>query len=318
MSLIDIYHSSESARTDIPILTLGDRIYDLSTRALVVGILNRTPDSFYDAGETYELNALVDKAGVLVSEGTDVLEVGGVKAGIGDYVSVEEELDRVAPAVEELKKRFDIPIAVDTWRTKVVEEALKVGAVMANDISGFQDTGYLEAVSRAQGTVVATHIRLKPRVYDPEPVYDDVVKTVKQYLEVKVADALRAGISPDRIIIDPGLDLGKSTEHSISLLGASPLFAQMGYPLFLAASNKDFLGEFLGLGIDERGDATCSALSVGIILGCRVLRVHDVRSACMVRNTLERLVEPLSTTSVQAMSTTRSHGRGIRGVKIDE
>ncbi len=275
-------------------LALGDRVYGLSTRALIIGILNRTPDSFYDSGETYELNKLVDRAGVLVSEGADVLEVGGVKAGIGDDVSVDEELDRVIPAVGELAKRFDVPVGVDTWRTRVIEEALAAGAVMANDISGFQDPGYLEAVSLARGTVVATHIRLQPRVYDPDPIYDDVVETVKQYLEEKVADALRAGIPPDRIIIDPGLDLGKNTDHSLSLLGASPLFARMGYPLFLAASNKDFLGELLGLGINERGDATCSAVSIGITLGCRVLRVHDVRSACMVRNTLERLVKPLS------------------------
>ena len=275
-------------------LALGDRVYGLSTRALIIGILNRTPDSFYDSGETYELNKLVDRAGVLVSEGADVLEVGGVKAGIGDDVSVDEELDRVIPAVGELAKRFDVPVGVDTWRTRVIEEALAAGAVMANDISGFQDPGYLEAVSLARGTVVATHIRLQPSVYDPDPIYDDVVETVKQYLEEKVADALRAGIPPDRIIIDPGLDLGKNTDHSLSLLGASPLFARMGYPLFLAASNKDFLGELLGLGINERGDATCSAVSIGITLGCRVLRVHDVRSACMVRNTLERLVKPLS------------------------
>ena len=275
-------------------LALGDRVYGLSTRALIIGILNRTPDSFYDSGETYELNKLVDRAGVLVSEGADVLEVGGVKAGIGDDVSVDEELDRVIPAVGELAKRFDVPVGVDTWRTRVIEEALAAGAVMANDISGFQDPGYLEAVSLARGTVLATHIRLQPRVYDPDPIYDDVVETVKQYLEEKVADALRAGIPPDRIIIDPGLDLGKNTDHSLSLLGASPLFARMGYPLFLAASNKDFLGELLGLGINERGDATCSAVSIGITLGCRVLRVHDVRSACMVRNTLERLVKPLS------------------------
>ncbi|MCL4434421.1 MAG: dihydropteroate synthase [Actinobacteria bacterium] len=272
-------------------LSLGDRCYELSERVLVVGILNRTPDSFYDAGETYNLDALVRKALRLADEGADVLEVGGVKAGIGPEVSLDEELDRVMPAIEALHSRIDIPLGVDTWRAEVVKEALSSGAVLANDISGFKDPGYLAAVSRGGGSVVAAHIRLGPRVFDPNPVYDDVVSTVKQYLEGKVAAASSAGITRDRIIIDPGLDLGKSTEQSLALLGASPEFAAMGYPVFLAASNKDFLGELLGLGVKERGDATCSALSVGVILGCRVLRVHDVKSACMIRDTLEALMK---------------------------
>ncbi len=272
-------------------LSLGDRCYDLSERALVVGILNRTPDSFYDAGETYRLDALVRKAYRLANDGADVLEVGGVKAGVGPEVSVDEELDRTIPAIEALHSRIDIPLGVDTWRAEVVEEALSSGAVLANDISGFKDPGYLATVSRGGGSVVATHIRLGPRVLDPDPVYDDVVSTVRQYLAGKVAMALDAGITRDRIIIDPGLDLGKSTEQSLALLGASPEFAAMGYPVFLAASNKDFLGELLGLGVKERGDATCSALSTGIILGCRVLRVHDVKSARMIRDTLEALMK---------------------------
>ncbi|MHB8263910.1 MAG: dihydropteroate synthase [Acidimicrobiales bacterium] len=275
-------------------LTLGNCSYDLSTRALVVGILNRTPDSFYDAGETYDLDMLIRRAEQLAEDGADVLEVGGVKAGTGPEVSVEEELDRVIPAIEALHSRLGTPLGVDTWRAKVVEEALSCGAVLANDISGFQDPGYLTAVSRGNGSVVATHIRLKPRVFDPVPVYDDVVSTVERYLAEKISMAIQAGIARDRIIIDPGLDLGKSMEHSLALLRASPGFAAMGYPLFLAVSNKDVLGELFGLGVKERGSATCSALAVGIILGCRVLRVHDVRSACMVRSTLEEIVrEPV-------------------------
>ncbi len=275
-------------------LTLGNCSYDLSVRALVVGILNRTPDSFYDAGETYDLDMLIRRAEQLAEDGADVLEVGGVKAGAGPEVSVQEELDRVIPAIEALHGRLGVLLGIDTWRAKVAEEALSAGAVLANDISGFQDPGYLAAVSRSNGSVVATHIRLKPRVFDPAPVYDDVVSTVKRYLEEKVSMAIHAGIARDRIIVDPGLDLGKSMEHSLALLGASPGFAAMGCPLFLAASNKDFLGELLHLGVKQRGNATCSVLAAGIILGCRVLRVHDVRSACMVRSTLEEIVrEPV-------------------------
>lgn len=267
-------------------LTLGDTTFDLTDRALVMGILNRTPDSFYDKGATYALDDLVRRAEFLVADGADLLDVGGVKAGPGPAVEEPEELDRVIPAIEALRARFDIPLSVDTWRASVAKEAYSVGAVVGNDISGFADPEYLSVAAAAGATVVATHIRLGPRIPDPEPVYDDVVGAVRAFLVERATRARAAGLPADRIILDAGLDLGKTAEQSLTLLRASDQLAALGYPLLLSASNKTFLGVVLGLEIGERGDASLAATSLGAALGCRIMRVHDVAAHRQVCDTL--------------------------------
>jgi dihydropteroate synthase len=266
-------------------LRLGDRVFDIEHRALVMGILNRTPDSFYDKGVTYALDDLVRRAGILVDQGADLLDVGGVKAGPGPEVGEQEELDRVIPAIEALADRFDIALSVDTWRASVARAAYRAGAVVGNDISGFADPDYLAAAAEHGATVVATHIRLGPRIPDPDPVYDDVVDAVRAFLVERAERALAAGLTPDRIIVDAGLDLGKTAEQSLVLLRASDQLAGLGYPLLLSASNKTFLGVMLGLEIGERREASVSATALGAVLGCRVMRVHEVgaqRQACDV------------------------------------
>jgi dihydropteroate synthase len=272
-------------------LDLGGRVYDVSSRALVMGILNRTPDSFYDKGATYGLDALLARAEQLVGEGADILDVGGVKAGPGPEVTEEEELDRVVPSIEALARRFDVPISVDTWRAGVAAAAYEVGAVMGNDISGFADPDYLAVAAKAQASVVATHIRLAPRVADPDPHYDDVVAEVAGFLSERAQRALAAGIPAERIVLDAGLDLGKTAHHSLDLLRGSPALAGLGYPLLLSASNKTFLGVLLDLAIDQRRTASLSAAALGVTLGCRVLRVHDVAGTCRVRDALAAVME---------------------------
>ena len=268
------------------LLTIGDRRYDLTERALLMGILNRTPDSFYDHGATYALDALLRRADDLVADGADLLDVGGVKAGPGPEVDEAEELDRVMPAVEALAARFDVPISVDTWRASVAKEAFGAGATVANDISGFADPDYLSVSAAAGATVVATHIRLAPRVRDPEPHYDDVVAEVSSFLLDRAGRALEAGISADRIVLDAGLDLGKTAAQSLTLLRASDRLAGLGYPLLLSASNKTFLGVVLDLAIDERRDASLAAAALGIGLGCRIVRIHDVAGHRQVRDVM--------------------------------
>jgi len=265
-------------------LDLGGQRYDLTHRGLVMGILNRTPDSFYDKGATYSLDALYTRAESLVADGADILDLGGVKAGPGPEVTEAEETDRVVPVVAGLAARFPTPISVDTWRASVARASYKEGALMGNDISGFADPDYLPAAAEYGAAVVATHIRLAPRVADPDPHYDDVVDEVSRFLMERVERAGHAGIPPERIVLDAGLDLGKTATQSLTLLRASSPLAALGYPLLLSASNKTFLGVTLDLGLAERGPASLGAAALGLAWGCRILRVHDVKGTCRVRD----------------------------------
>jgi dihydropteroate synthase len=279
------------ATTTTPVLELGRHHYDVSARALVMGILNRTPDSFFDKGATWAWDAFWARAEQIVAEGADVLDVGAVKAGPGPEVSEAEELDRLIPAVQGLVARFDLPVSADTWRASVAAEAFAAGAVVGNDISGFADPKYLEAAAAAGASVVATHIRLAPRVPDPEPLYGDLVGEVCAFLAERAGWALEAGIPAHRILVDAGLDLGKTAAQSVELLRASGTLAGLGYPVLLSASNKRFLGDLLGLEINERKDATTAAHALGISLGCRVVRAHDVVGTCRVRDILAAIME---------------------------
>ncbi|MGI8683958.1 MAG: dihydropteroate synthase [Acidimicrobiales bacterium] len=257
-------------------LRLGPRVFDVTTRALVMGILNRTTDSFFDRGAHFEMDRFLARAEQLVADGADLLDVGGVKAGPGPEVTAEEELDRVIPAVEALAARFDVAVSVDTWRAEVARAAFAAGACVGNDISGFADPDYLSTAAQAGAGVVATHIRLLPRIPDPRPRYDDVVATVCDELVGLARRAEDAGIPADRVIVDAGLDLGKTAEQSLLLLRASDRLAALGWPLLLSASNKTFLGAFLNLDIDNRREASLSATALGVTLGSRVIRAHDV------------------------------------------
>jgi dihydropteroate synthase len=267
-------------------LALGPTRFDVTHRAVVMGILNRTPDSFYDGGEYFAFDDFLGKAEQLVADGADLLDVGGVKAGPGEDVTEAEELDRVVPAVEALHTRFDVPLSVDTWRASVARACFAAGAVVGNDISGFADPDYLSVCAAAGASVVATHIRLAPRVADPDPHYDDLVGEVVAYLGDRAARAEAAGIPAERIMVDAGLDLGKSPEQSLELLRSSDTLAGLGYPVLLSASNKRFLWTLLDVDRTSAGEGTVAAHALGITLGCRVLRAHDVRAARRVADSL--------------------------------
>ena len=272
-------------------LALGERRFDISHRAVVMGILNRTPDSFYDKGSYYEFDDFLRKAEQLVADGADFLDVGGVKAGPGEEVTELEELDRVVPAVEALAARFDLPLSVDTWRASVARACYAAGAVVGNDISGFADPDYLAAAAEAGASVVATHIRLGPRIPDPEPRYDDVVRDVRAFLAERARRALDAGIPVERIMVDAGLDLGKTEPQSLELLRASDSLVSLGFPVFLSASNKRFLWHRLGVDVTQAADGTIAAHALGIALGCRVLRSHDVQASRRTADTMAAILE---------------------------
>jgi dihydropteroate synthase len=270
---------------------LGDRVHDLTSRTLVMGILNRTPDSFYDQGETFALDAFLRRADAMVADGADILDVGGVKAGPGPEVTEDEELERVVEPIAELRARFDIAISCDTWRSAVLDAACDAGAVVGNDISGFGDPDYVRVAAKHGASVVATHIRLRPRVADPDPRYDDLVGDVRAFLLDRAARAESAGLAREQVAIDAGLDLGKTAVQSACLLRASSVLAELGYPLLLSASNKRFLGDLLALDLDDRRHASLAAVAYGVAHGCRIVRVHDVRGSVHVCRMMQAMLE---------------------------
>jgi dihydropteroate synthase len=273
-----------------PTLRLGERTIDVRRRVVVMGILNRTPDSFYDGGATWDFDEFVRRAEQLAADGADLLDIGGVKAGPGPEVDEAEELDRVVPAVVALKARLDVPLSVDTWRASVLDAACAAGAVVGNDISGFDDPDYLRVAAKHDATVVATHIRLRPRVPDPDPQYDDLVAEVTAFLRDRAERAEAVGLRPEQIVLDAGLDLGKSPAQSAVLLRESAQHARLGFPLLLSASNKRFIGELLGREIDDRRAESLAAVAYGAIQGCRIMRVHDVKGTTRVCRTIEAVL----------------------------
>jgi dihydropteroate synthase len=255
-----------------------------------MGILNRTPDSFFDGGRYWAFDEFLRKAESLVDEGADFLDVGGVKAGPGPEVTPQEEIDRVVPAIEALRSRFDVPISVDTFRAAVLDEALAAGADVGNDISGFADPRYLTVAAAHGASVVATQVRIGPRIPDPEPIYDDVRTDVVAFLGRRAGMALDAGIPRERIMVDAGLDLGLTPAMSTELLRHSDDLVALGFPVFLSCSNKGFLGELAGTDVDDRREATLGAHALGIALGCRVLRAHDVRGNRRLADTMSAVL----------------------------
>jgi dihydropteroate synthase len=261
-------------------LLLSDRRFDLTRRALVMGVLNRTRDSFYDGGAYYRLDDLLRRAEELVRDGADLLDVGARPGGVGvREVGEAEETDLVTSTVEALHLRFDAPLSVDTRRASVAAAAFETGAVLGNDMSGFADPDYLPVAAAAGAAVVATHIRLPPGVPDPDPRYQDVVADVREALRKLAARAMATGIPGESILLDPGLDLGKTWQQSLTLLASTGDFAALGHPLLAAPSHKIFLGRLLGRPLKERGDATVAACALAVAAGAGVVRVHDVRGA---------------------------------------
>ncbi len=271
---------------------IGGKTYDLENRSLIAGILNRTKDSFYDKGAFYDFDKFLIHADSLVKDGADILDIGGVKAGSGSPISEAEELERVIPAVESIKKRFDVIISVDTWNANVIREAFSKGALIGNDISGFSDPQYLVAAKDYDASVVLTHIRLRPRVDDPNPVYNDLIKDITEFFKAKLLEVDSVKIPRNKVVIDLGLDLGKTSEQSLMLLRNSAKFQrELKRPIYLSISMKGCLGELLNLEVNQRGPATISAITYGALNGCRIMRVHDVKAAKQALAIIDNLRE---------------------------
>jgi len=256
--------------------TIGRRAFDFDREVAVMAIINRTPDSFYDRGATWALDTAVDAADRALAEGADWLDVGGVKAGPGDEVTEAEELDRVLPTVEALRVRTDAVISVDTFRARVARRALAAGADVINDPSGLHDPEVADAVAEAGATLVVMHTGGPPRTRPHRPAYADVVAEVAAFLASRAAVARHRGVPMDRLIVDPGHDFHKNTFHSLELTRRLGELRALGYPLMVALSNKDFIGETLDLPLDDRLEGSLAAAVACVLNGANVVRVHEV------------------------------------------
>lgn len=245
---------------------------------VLMGIVNATPDSFSDSQGAKSVEALADRAHRLAAEGAGLIDVGG-ESGRTDRppVSVEVETARVVPLIERLAAD-GLEVSVDTWRAPVARAALEAGARTVNDVSGLSDLGVADACAGAGARLVITHTRVPPKVKG-FPHYDDVVADVREFLLERTAMALERGVGDAALILDPGLDLGKSPAESIELLRRLPELAELGRPLLVAASRKDFVGALTDRPPAGRDAGTLAALGFAVDGGAAILRVHDVAAA---------------------------------------
>ena len=261
----------------------------------IMAVINRTPDSFYDQGATYEQGAAIAAADSAVRAGAEILDVGGVKAGPGDEVTVAEEIRRVVPVVAALRERHPgVVLSVDTWRAPVGAAVAAVGADLLNDAWGGADPDLAHvAAEHGLGLVCAHAGGLAPRQRPHRPAHPGLAGAVISTLVAEAERALAAGVSPDRIVIDPAHDFGKNTWHSLELTRRTADLAATGWPVLVAVSNKDFVGEALGLGLTERGEGTLAVLAVCAWEGARMFRVHDVAAARDALAAVTRLREAI-------------------------
>ena len=258
-------------------LLLGNRDFGDDGTA-VMAIVNRTPDSFYDNGRTYDEAAALDRVAEVVAEGADVVDIGGVKAGYGDDVDVEEELRRTASFVERVRSAYpDLVISVDTWRAEVARELCRRGADLLNDTWAGADPDVAEVAAEFGVGLVCSHSGgLGPRT-DPHRVrYDDVVADVVTTVTALAERAVSLGVPRERILIDPTHDFGKNTYHSLELTRRLDELVATGWPVLVALSNKDFVGETLDLPTDQRVVGTLAATAVSAWHGARMFRAHQV------------------------------------------
>jgi len=272
-------------------IAMGPHRFDVTTRALVMGILNRTPDSFFDAGRYWQMDESLSRVEEMVAQGADIVDIGGVKAGPGEFVSEEQELDRVMPAVEAVAARFDVPISIDTWRGEVARAATTAGACVINDISGLMDDAMIPIAAETGAAVVVCHIQGRPRVANPDPHYGDLRREVMDFMWERIGACRAAGIGDERIILDHGLDLGKSAAQSVELLAHTRDLADTGLPVLLSASNKPFLGMLLDAPVDRRNPGSLATAAIAVHQGARIIRVHDVVGTVRVCATMAALLE---------------------------
>lgn len=261
-------------------------------RALVMAIVNRTPDSFYDGGSTFTDDAAMARIDTVIAEGADIVDIGGVKAGPGEEVDAAAETERVVPMIAWIRQRHpEVLISVDTWRSEVAAAACEAGADLINDTWAGADPELVAvAVDRGVGLVCSHTGGAVVRTRPHRVAYDDVVAEVAAELTASAQRAADAGVRRDGILIDPTHDFGKNTHHGLALLRRLDCLVDTGWPVLMALSNKDFIGETLGVALHERVAGTLAATALAAAAGARVFRVHEVADTRRVLDMVASIV----------------------------
>ena len=274
-----------------PVRTMGRRTFDFDHQIVAMGIVNRTPDSFFDEGSTFRFDEAVAAAISASNNGAGVVDIGGVPFSPDAPVVIEEvEIERVVPVVEAVAEASDIVISVDTFRPGVAARSIAAGASVINDTTGLQDPDLAAVVAAGRAAIVITHSLAEPRMPFPRPQYDDIAAEVKHFLIDRVQRAIDAGIPESKIILDPGHDLNKNTLHSLELTRRLTEIADIGLPVLAAVSNKDFIGEATGVPMPARMAPSIAAATVCALNGARILRMHDVTSTVAAARMVEAIL----------------------------
>ncbi len=253
-------------------MQIGNRIFDVADSTYIMGILNVTPDSFSDGGQYNHTDAALRHTEKMIAEGADLIDIGGESTRPGyKKITDDEEIERTAGIIELIKDRFDIPVSIDTYKSKVASAALQAGADMVNDIWGLKyDKALAKVISGAQAACCLMHNRR-------ETAYGDFMEDVKTDLRETLAIAGNAGIAEDKIILDPGVGFAKTYENNLEIIRRLGELEELGFPLLLGTSQKSVIGFALDLPVGERLEGTLATTVLGVLAGCAFVRVHDVR-----------------------------------------
>ena len=251
-------------------------------RPLIMGILNVTPDSFYDGGKYYPQDVAVTHALRLTDEGADIIDVGGESTRpYSDVTSAEEELRRIIPVIKAVRERSSVFLSVDTYKAPVAREAVSAGADMINDVSGLTFDPEVGTVAAQSGVpVVIMHTKGKPKEMQVSPGYDDVIREIKEFFADRISFARQCGVDDQNIILDPGIGFGKRLQDNLMIIKELRRFKELGYPILIGTSMKSFIGKLEeSPDLDERTEGTLASLALSLWNGADIVRVHDVKKA---------------------------------------
>jgi len=272
--------------------SIGGKKFNTGSAPLIMGILNTTPDSFFDGGRYGSYKSAVERAVKMIDEGADIIDIGGQSSRPGSKpVDPGEELKRTIPIIKYIHDNYNALISIDTCRSEVAEGAVSAGAHIINDISAFtMDEDMAQVASKSGAAVVLMHMKGNPEDMQDDPQYSDVVDEIYEYLDRRASHAVKSGISADKIIIDPGIGFGKTLEHNLAILNKISEFSSMGFPVLVGASRKSFIGKILDLPVEERLEGSIAAAVWVIVNGANILRVHDVSATARAVKTAHSIM----------------------------